>query len=188
MSLFFVIFFYADFNSWRDDCFCFGYILFGLYLGIFINQMWLKVLKIKFWLVWMWQSHVNEKFLFYFYFLRSNIVLLKKGSIKSARHILDVQKNYKNLENLGEKKKIIITQLSTHKESERIAALGLGYPIWCLQNCAYFVPSINTTWDSEGWLSKSMNADAEPAILAKILIFFCNMKSLLTWHIVAFLR
>ena len=96
------------------------------------------------------------------YFFINNNVLLKKGSIKYTRHVLDVQKNYKNLENLGEKKKkIILTHVSNHKESVRIVASGLEYPIRCLQNFAYFVPSINTTWDSEGELSKSRNTDAE---------------------------
>ena len=60
----------------------------------------------------------------------NNIVLLKKGSIKYTRHILDVKKNFKKLENLEEKKKNIIqTHVSNDKESVRIVASGLDYPI-----------------------------------------------------------
>ena len=76
----------------------------------------------------------------------NNIVLLKKGNMKYTRHILDDQKNYKNLENFGEKrKKKAVLQLSNHKGSRRIITSSLEGPIQCLQNLSYFVPSIDTT-------------------------------------------
>ena len=87
--------------------------------------------------------------------------------MKYNRHILDDQKNYKNLENFGEKrKKKAVSQLSNHKGSRRIITSSLEDPIQCLQNLSYFVPSVDTTGDSVGQFSKSRNTDVRPTLPA----------------------